>query len=146
MNPAEWPTPAAAGAAGEFWAFLRSGEFRLQRCGACGAYAHPPVPACARCRSQAREWVAASGTGEVWARTTIHPPVLPAFADRVPYEALVVRLDEGVFIVTNPQPSTPPAPPLRLAIGDPVEIVLHAVTDDLTLPLARPTTPTEPAS
>ena len=141
----DWPTPASGGAAGEFWAFLRAGELRLQRCRDCHAYAHPPVPVCARCGSSLREWVAAQRGGEVWSRTTVHAPVLPAFADRVPYDALVVRLDEGVFMVTNPAPVA--EPPLGLLeIGDRVEIVLHAVTDDLTLPLARPITPAQPAS
>jgi hypothetical protein len=81
----------------------------------------------------------------VWSRTTVHAPVLPAFADRVPYDALVVRLDEGVFMVTNPTPVAEPLLSL-LEVGDRVEIVLHAVTDDLTLPLARPITPAQPAS
>lgn len=153
MNPArdgDWPTPASGGAAGEFWGFLRAGELRLQRCRSCRTFAHPPVPACCGCGSREHEWVEAQRTGEVWSRTTVHAPVLPAFADRVPYEALVVRLDEGVFMVTNPVtnsgPSTSPGPPPRLEIGDRVELVLHAVNDDLTLPLARPTEPTEPAS
>ena len=33
--------------------------------------------------------------------TIVHPPVLPAFADRVPYNAVVVELDEGPFMVSN---------------------------------------------
>jgi chromosome partitioning protein len=33
--------------------------------------------------------------------TICHPPVLPGYADRPPYTAVVVRLDEGVFLVSN---------------------------------------------
>ena len=41
------------------------------------------------------------GTGTVASFTICYPPVLPAFADRVPYNAVVVQLDEGPFMVSN---------------------------------------------
>jgi len=37
----------------------------------------------------------------VWSFTIVHRPTLPAFADRVPYGAVVIRLDEGAFLVSN---------------------------------------------
>ena len=77
----------------QFWSALRDGELRIQRCAACRTLRHPPGPVCARCGATGREWVVAAGTGEVWSFTVIHPPTLPAFADRTPYGAVVVRLD-----------------------------------------------------
>jgi len=116
-----------------FWAALREGELRIQRCGACGAVRHPPRPRCARCGSAEREWVASSGMGEVWSFTVIHPPTLPAFADRTPYGAVVVRLDEGVFLVS----ALIDCPSDELAVGARVEIAITAVDADLALPRFR---------
>jgi uncharacterized OB-fold protein len=126
------PDPADADDAA-FWAALRAGALRIQRCTACGAFRHPPRPRCARCGSAAREWVAASGTGEVWSFTVIHPPTLPAFADRTPYGAVVVRLDEGVFLVS----ALVDCPNDELAVGTRVEVAITEVDADLALPLFR---------
>lgn len=129
---APYPTPAGGGHAGRFWEFLHQGELRLQRCSACGAVRHPPAPVCARCAATASVWVAAAGRGEIWSHTTIHPPVLAAFADRVPYNAIVVRLDEGVFLVSNLIGDLPSDP-----IGARVEVELIAVDAALTIPQFR---------
>ena len=122
-----------------FWRALREGELRIQRCAACGAFRHPPRPSCAACGSAERTWPVVSGAGEVWSFTVVHPPTLPAFADRVPYGAVVVRLDEGVFLVSQ----LVDCPIEELAVGRRVELALTRVaagpeTDgDLVLPLFR---------
>jgi uncharacterized OB-fold protein len=131
-DPIPRPDPANADDAG-FWAALRAGELRIQRCAACSAFRHPPKPACARCGSTDRAWVAATGAGEVWSFTVIHPPTLPAFAGRTPYGAVVVRLDEGVFLVS----ALVDCPIEELAVGTRVEVEITEVDTDLALPLFR---------
>jgi uncharacterized OB-fold protein len=116
-----------------FWAAVRDGELRIQRCAACNTFRHPPRPVCARCGSTQREWVAASGGGEVWSYTVIHPPTLPAFTDRTPYGAVVVRLDEGVFLVS----AVVDCPVAELTVGARVELAVREVETDLALPLFR---------
>lgn len=116
-----------------FWSYVAAGELRLQRCGACATYRHPPKPVCAACGSVASEWIPASGQGEVWATTVIHPPTLPAFAARTPYAAVVVRLEEGVFLVSNVLDREPD----DVVVGMPVEVVITEVEPDLRLPLVR---------
>jgi uncharacterized OB-fold protein len=116
-----------------FWASLRAGELRIQRCAACRAFRHPPRPVCAHCGARESEWPIVSGAGEVWSFTVVHPPTLPAFAERTPYGAVVVRLDEGVFLVSN----LGDCPVAELAVGVRVELVLTRVDDELTLPLFR---------
>jgi hypothetical protein len=116
-----------------FWAALREGELRIQRCSACGEYRHPPRPVCARCGSTERAFEAVSGAGEVWSFTVVHAPTLPAFAERTPYGAVIVRLDEGVFLVSN----LVDCPVDELAVGARVELAITAVDDDLVLPLFR---------
>jgi uncharacterized OB-fold protein len=119
--------------AARFWRALAEGELRIQRCTACSAFRHPPRPVCAQCGARESEAVAVAGTGEVWSFTVIHPPTLPAFADRTPYAAVVVRLDEGVFLVSN----LVDAPVDEIAIGTRVELAITQVEADLALPLFR---------
>jgi uncharacterized OB-fold protein len=97
---------------------------------------------CAACGSRAVDWVVASGRGEVWAATVIHAPTLPAFATRTPYNAVVVRLDEGVFLVGN----VVDAPSENVPVGSPVEIAMTDVEPDLRLPLFRFAPASNPSS
>jgi len=132
------PDPANADDA-RFWDALRAGELRIQRCAVCGGYRHPPRPLCARCGACESEWPVVAGTGVVWSFTIVHQPTLPAFADRVPYGAVVVRLDEGVFLVSN----LVDCPVAELAVGQRVELALTRVAadpeagGDFVLPLFR---------
>ena len=77
-----------------FWAGLREGELRVQRCRGCGALRWPPRGVCHRCRGFDSEWVALSGRGRVvsWVRT--HQVFAPAWRDDVPYDVVQVALDE----------------------------------------------------
>jgi uncharacterized protein len=112
-----------------FWAALAAGRFEIQRCAACEAWQHPPRPQCVACGdAEHLEWAPASGAADLHTFTICHPPVLPAFADRVPYVAAVVRLAEGPFLVTNivdpvPEPLVIGAPcrlsPTSVASGEP---------------------------
>jgi uncharacterized OB-fold protein len=128
------PRPAPVDADGRaFWAAIARGELLLQCCGECGTFRHPPAPVCAACGSRASVWTAAAGTGEVWSYTVVHPPTLPAFADRTPYGAVIVRLDEGVFMVSN----LVDCPVDELTVGTRVEVAITSVDDEVVLPLFR---------
>ena len=128
------PRPDPIGAEDvQFWSYVSDGELRIQRCGECGVHRHPPRSLCAACGSTSVEWVAPSGRGEVWARTVIHPPTLPAFTERTPYCAVVVRLDEGVFMVSNVVDRGAE----DVEIGMPVEVAITEVEPGLRLPLFR---------
>ncbi len=122
-----------------FWAALRAGELHIQRCESCGVFRHPPRPVCAQCGATGSAWHPVTGAGEVWSFTVVHPPTLPAFAGRTPYGAVVVRLDEGVFLVSN----VIDCPVDQLAVGMRVEVCLTRVVagtdagDDFVLPLFR---------
>jgi uncharacterized OB-fold protein len=124
------PDPQTAEDA-RFWSALAEGELRIQRCTTCATFRHPPRPVCAHCGARESDAVAVAGSGEVWSFTVIHPPTLPAFAYRTPYAAVVVRLDEGVFVVTN----IVDCPLGDITIGMRVELVIIEVEPDLRLPL-----------
>ncbi len=133
VTTAEHPRPALTGAAAPFWEHVRSGVLHIQACGQCGAMRHPPRPRCARCHSDDRRWLPVSGRGEVWSYTVCHPPVLSAYAERVPYNAVVVRLVEGPFLVSN----LVDVPLDEIEVGMPVELAVEPIDADVSLPRFR---------
>ncbi|MCR9096585.1 MAG: zinc ribbon domain-containing protein [bacterium] len=76
-----------------WWDALAAGEFRLQRCSACGALRWPAREICNRCRSFDARWETLDGAGTVasWVRT--HQAFAPALREAVPYTVVQVRLD-----------------------------------------------------
>jgi hypothetical protein len=75
-----------------------------------------------------------SGLGAIASWTLCYPPVLPAFADLVPYNAIVVELAEGPFLVSNLVEHDAG----QLVVGTPVEVTFADVDEELTLPQFRP--------
>jgi len=51
--------------------YLAKGEFRIQKCSACGHYMFFPRVMCTDCGAPEPDWVPASGRGTVYSRTTI---------------------------------------------------------------------------
>jgi uncharacterized OB-fold protein len=127
------PLPRRRGFAGEFYDFCKKHELRFQRCTDCGAWRHVPRDLCAKCGSFNWEWAKSSGKGKLFSWTTAVQPMLPQFADLVPYSPVVIEMDEGVRLVswlTN-------VPPEELRLGLPVEVVFDDVTAEVTLPKFR---------
>lgn len=94
---------------------------------------------CPRCRSIDDTWIPVSGRATIWSFIVVHPPVLPAYAELAPYNAIVVALDEDPTIrfVGNLLASAHAAineiDPTTIEIGEPVRVVFQIV-DDVTLP------------
>ncbi len=130
MLPLPVPNPDNQG----FWDGCARGELRLQRCADCAAWRHPPRPMCPRCHSLASEWGLASGRGVVHTFTIVHRPTLPAFESRLPYNVVVVRLDEGPLMVSNLLGCRNDA----IHIGMPVVVAFTPLTDTMALPQFRP--------
>ena len=114
-----------------FWRGCRSHELLLQRCDACGTWRFPPRARCVSCLSADGSWVAASGRGEIASYTICHPPVLPAYANRVPYNVIVVRLEEGPHLVSNLLDGDP-------QVGMAVAVTFVDIDDEVTLPQFQP--------
>src|SRR5215207_11445307 len=119
--------------AAEFYGHCKKHELRFQRCKDCHAWRHVPRDLCAKCGSFNWEWAKSAGKGKVFSWTTAMQPMLPPFADAVPYSPVVIEMDEGVRLVswltdvTNEE--------LRLDL--PVEVVFEDVTPEVTLPKFR---------
>jgi len=124
---------------GGFWEACARGELVVQACGACGAWRMPPRPMCPSCQSTTTTWVPTSGRGRIWSFIVPHPPLLPAFAEKAPYNAIVVELEEDPSIrfagnlVTHADGEIDEIDPATIAIGEPVRVVFHRI-DDVVLP------------
>jgi len=117
----------------EFWAGCERGELLVQACGSCGKWRMPPRPMCPACRSVEVGWVPTSGRGRVWSFIVPHPPLLPAYTDLAPYNAIVVELDEEPAIrfvgnlVSSADAPINSVDPATIQIGEPVRVVFREV-------------------
>lgn len=139
------PVPDEDGA--PFWEYAARGELRVQSCADCGELRFPPRPCCPRCQSFADSWERMSGRGRIWSYVLPHPPLLPAYAEQAPYNAVLVELSEapGIRLAGNvvaaPDAALDSVDPGKLRIGAPVKAVFHEMAPGTTVPrwlLERP--------
>lgn len=121
--------------AAPFWAGTARGELLVQTCAGCGRRRMPPRPMCPHCRSLAVEWVPTSGRGTIWSFIVPHPPLLPAYAELAPYNAIIVALDEdptirfvGNLLARSDGPINE-IDPATIQIGEPVVVTFQQVED-----------------
>jgi uncharacterized OB-fold protein len=122
-----------------FWEGCARGELLVQACASCGLQRMPPRPMCPNCRSLEIRWEVTSGRGRIWSFIVPHPPLLPAFAEVAPYNAIIVELEEDPLIrfagnlVTGADGAINEIDPSTITIGEPVTVVFHQI-DDVYLP------------
>jgi uncharacterized protein len=126
------PRPAITQDNAFFFEGTRAGKLLVQRCASCGTLRHPPLPACAHCRSLEWDTVESSGRGTLYSYVVVHHPQVPGFDYPLPIG--LVELEEGTRIVANLEG----APLSAWRIGMPVALALVAVDDELTLPAFVP--------
>jgi uncharacterized OB-fold protein len=124
--------PAPVGLNAEFYGFLARGELRVQRCGVCGVWRHPPRHRCAACGSLDASWEPASGRGRLFSWTVTHRPVDPAFEP--PYVVAVLELEEGPRLVGNVRGLEP----TELALDLPMVVEIEPASDTVGLLWFRP--------
>ena len=124
--------PAAVGLNAEFYEFLARGELRLQRCGTCRAWQHPPRYRCVHCGAHDVAWEPVTGRGRVFSWTVTHRAVDPAFTP--PYAVVIVEIDEGPRLVGNLRGLEPS----ELVLDLPVVVEIEAVSDAVGLLWFRP--------
>ncbi|MBS1677753.1 MAG: OB-fold domain-containing protein [Actinobacteria bacterium] len=116
-----------------FWQGTAAGELRLQACEQCGEFRYPPAPACWNCHAMGGTWTAVSGKGFVYSWVIAHHAAHPGAADLVPYNIVIVELEEGPRLVSN----LVDCPNEEIEAGLPVEALFEEVSDDVTLPRFR---------
>lgn len=135
MAGSEIPVPAPDEDTRPFWVGCKQRQLLMQRCADCGAFRFTPRPLCPGCRSARCEWLPMSGRGTIFSKVVCHPPVLPAFQDRVPYAVVLVELaeDPTLRLVGNVLGCGPE----EVRIGDLVEATFQDVSDEIALPQWR---------
>lgn len=117
-----------------FWDGCAEGKILLQRCAKCGAYRHPPSPACANCLSEDCAWVASTGRGTVYTFTVVREMRARGWDKMVSYVLAVIELEEGPRMLTNLIEVAPEA----VTIGMPVVATFAELDGTTKLPLFKP--------
>lgn len=132
MRSFKEPQPSAI--AEPFWAAARDGLLVLQRCEDCGQHVHYPSGVCDRCLSTELRWRRVSGRATVESFSTVYRAFAPSFEPDVPYTVALVRLDEGVNLLTWIVEVEPDG----VEIGARVEVVFERISEEIALHRFRP--------
>lgn len=86
-----------------FWLAAREHRLVMQQCSACGTIPWPPKRICPGCLKPMSPdaWQEIAQTGTIWSFSIYHRAFHPGFADRIPYNVAIVKLDAGPMFVTN---------------------------------------------
>ena len=129
------PRPEIPDLTQPFWDAAKRHELVLPRCLRCNQYFWYPREICPDCLQTEWEWAPASGRGRLYSFTVVRQPLLPQFADDVPYAYALVQLDEGPRMVTNIVDCEIPD---GLEVDMLVEATYDDVSDDYTVVKFRP--------
>ncbi len=124
--PSLWSKP--------FWEGCKRHELLIQKCNDCGKRIFYPKLYCPDCLSANIGWEKASGRGKIYTYPIAHSYVPTEFADTVPYVLAVIKLEEGVQMLSN----IVGCQSEQVKCDMEVEVVFEDVTDEITLPKFKP--------
>lgn len=87
----------------EFWELCGHGELHLQKCRSCGHIPWPVVEKCENCGAEQLEFEKMSGKGKLRSWCTFVQDYYRGGGMPVPYDTIVVELEEGPWFLSNPQ-------------------------------------------
>jgi len=128
------PLPSPSSYSFPFWEGCKRHELLIQHCKNCGANIFYPKLYCSICLSPNMEWIRVSGRGRIYTFTVVYGYAPTAFTQDIPYVISVVKLDEGVQLMSN----IVECEPSQLRCDMRVEVVFDDVTPEITLPRFRP--------
>lgn len=126
--------PVISDANRPFWEGCKAGELRMQQCSHCGHIRYPIGPVCTVCLSDEFTWTKLSGKGTVFNYVIFYQKYNDAWADDLPYNVIMVQLDEGPRMFSN----MVGIPNEEIRIGMPVEVVFEKATEDIYIPKFKP--------
>ncbi|MFH1137601.1 MAG: Zn-ribbon domain-containing OB-fold protein [Pseudomonadota bacterium] len=134
MEKPQKPVPVVNPWAKPFWDAAREHKLIIQKCDDCGTHIFYPRIACPNCFSDNVSWTEASGKGTVYSYTIVESNAPSAFIADIPYVVAVIKLEEGVRILSNIVGCAP---------GDvrcdlPVEVTFEKLNEEFTLPKFKP--------
>lgn len=133
MNEYTKPLPKPTPWSKPFWEGCKQHKLLIQECLKCNTKIFYPKLYCPICLSSEIRWIEASGKGRVYTFTTVYNYQPADFSSDVPYIIAVIRLDEGVQLMSNIVDCTPE----EIGCDMEVEVVFEDVTDNITLPKFR---------
>jgi uncharacterized OB-fold protein len=136
MDKPKKPVPIVNPWARPFWQAARQGRLIIQQCKDCKKFIFYPRIACIHCGSDKIEWVEASGKGTIYSYTVVETNAPSAFTKDVPYVIAIVRLEEGVQMLTN----IIGCDPYQVKCDMPVQVTFEKLDDEFTLPKFKPST------
>ena len=125
-TPKPWSKP--------FWQGCKRHELLIQQCQDCKTNFLYPKLYCPNCLSPNIAWVKSSGRGKIYTFTTVYNYAPTDFMEDVPYTVAVIRLEEGVQLMSNLIGCAPE----QIRCDMDVEVVFDDVTEDFTLPKFKP--------
>ena len=133
--PAGMPLPEPSPEDAPYWAACREHRLSIRHCNACQRFFHPPMPSCAHCGSTNVDWRDVAGEGTVFSYTVAYHAVHKALQGRVPYNIVVVMLNDAddVRLISNLVDVEPDA----IRIGMPVTVVWETLENGMGLPRFR---------
>jgi len=129
MNTYQKPLPHIVPANEPFWKAAHEGRLVAQRCNDCEKLRLPASPVCDACLSERSEWTELGGQGTVWSVCEFHRAYFASFADELPYNVALVKLDEGPRLYTN----LIGVPSSQITIGHRVIVAFDQVTETISL-------------
>jgi uncharacterized OB-fold protein len=114
-----------------FWTSGADGRLRIQRCGACGNWQHPPNPVCYHCLSREVAYEEVCGRGVVHTYTVNHQPWLPHLSE--PFAIVVVELDEQAGLRLFSRLVDTPLDVVEIGLR--VRVVFEPLGDGMYVPL-----------
>lgn len=128
------PVPIVNEWARPFWDAARENKLKIQQCRDCGKHVFYPRMSCPECFSEDMDWVECSGRGTVYSFTVVESNPPSAFIQDLPYVIAVIRLEEGVQMLSNIVEWEPGA----LRCDMPVQVTFDKLNDEFTLPKFKP--------
>jgi uncharacterized OB-fold protein len=125
-----WPRPTVDVWNRPFWAATAEHRLSVQRCSGCQTLRYPAGPSCPECLSADSDWVDLSGRGEVQSWVVFHQNNFGGLAEAIPYNVVLVRLEEGVRFISN----VVGVPNGDIRIGMPVQVTFDDVSDGYAIP------------
>jgi len=132
--------PARSDESEPFWRGVGRGELWIQQCPETGRLIFPPRLRSPFAPRAAPGWTRVSGRGHIWSFVVPHPPLLAWYAQRAPYNVILVALVEDPAIrlvgnlVASEDGDIDAIDPSEIAIGAAVRVAFPRVDGDLRLP------------
>lgn len=128
------PVPIVNEWARPFWEATRQHKLIIQKCEDCGKHIFYPRICCPYCFSDRVDWVESTGKGTIYSFTIVESNPPSAFIGDLPYVIALVRLEEGVQMLSNIVESKLH----QISCDMPVQVTFEKLNENFTLPKFRP--------